>query len=116
VRFLHVTSVSNRASITEHGLDWSRMSEARGIAGGVKPEEEGCFVCRDRWEAGFFVDMNNTGGPVDIWAIDGIEERDLIDGGSGFFYVPGTISPDRVTLVEQDLPGGRQGPKKFGPA
>jgi hypothetical protein len=29
----HVTSVRNRGSIRAHGLDWTRMGEAPGIAG-----------------------------------------------------------------------------------
>jgi hypothetical protein len=106
LRFFHVTSVRNRASITAFGLDSSRMQEAGGIAGSRHPEEDGCFVCRGREEAGFFVEMNNTGGPVDIWEVDGIEQEDLVDAGSGFSYIPGRIPPERVTLFEQDLAGG----------
>jgi hypothetical protein len=38
------------------------------------PEEEGVFLCRDEFEAGFFVQINNTGGPVDVWAVTGSRE------------------------------------------
>ena len=33
----HVTSVLNRESIAQHGLDWRRMGAARGIAGSRAP-------------------------------------------------------------------------------
>jgi hypothetical protein len=31
--------------------------------GAALPDEAGVFLCRDEFEAGFFVRMNNTGGP-----------------------------------------------------
>jgi hypothetical protein len=65
--FLHVSSVLNRASIAKHGLDWTRMGPAQGIAGSSRPEVDGIFICRGEDEARFFVRINNTGGPVDIW-------------------------------------------------
>lgn len=55
----------NRQSIAQHGLDWTRMSAAPGIAGSRRPEVEGIFVCRDEEEAEFFLQINNTGGPVE---------------------------------------------------
>ena len=90
------------------------MTAARGIAGSIRPEVDGCYLCRDRFDADWFVSMNNTGGPVDIWGVDGVEWADLLDGGSGFFYLPGTIPPKRLTLLERDLEGGSLGPGKFG--
>jgi hypothetical protein len=113
VRFYHVSSTRNRASITAYGLDWSRMGEARGIAGSSRPEEQGCFICLHEFDVKFFVSMNNSGGPVDVWAIDGIEENELIDAGSGFLYFPGIIPPEKVSLVQKDLEGGELGPRKF---
>ena len=68
----HVSSAANRESILAHGLDWTRMGVARGLAGSTAAEEEGVFLCRDQFEARFFVDMNNTGGPVDVWAVTGV--------------------------------------------
>ena len=47
----HVTSALNRDSILAHGLDWTRMGAAPGIAGSLTPEEEGVFLCRDEFEA-----------------------------------------------------------------
>ena len=47
--------------------------------------------------------MNNTGGPVDIWAVEDVDLTDLIESGSGFSYVPHRIHAHRLTLHEQDL-------------
>jgi hypothetical protein len=47
------------------------------------------FLCRDEFEAGFFVRMNNTGGPVDGWVVADIDEQQLITTGSGFSYPSG---------------------------
>jgi len=47
VRLFHVSSAANRKSILAHGLDWTRMGAARGIAGSTTPEQEGVFLCRD---------------------------------------------------------------------
>ena len=102
-QFFHVTSSENRESILRHGLDWRRMSAARGIAGSQKPEQAGCFVCDGEGEADFFVEMNNTGGLVDVWAVAGIQEGDLVES-DGFRYVPTPIPADRLTLVRQDVP------------
>lgn len=82
----HVTSALNRDSILAHGLDWTRVGAAPGIAGSLTPEEEGVFLCRDEFEADFFVRINNTGGPVDVWAVAGIKEDELITAGYGFGY------------------------------
>ncbi len=60
-RLCHVTSALNRGSILAHGLDWTRMGAAPGIAGSLVPEKEGVFLCRDEFEADFFVRINNTG-------------------------------------------------------
>jgi hypothetical protein len=99
-RLFQVSSAANRESILAHGLDWTRMGAARGIAGSTAPEQEGVFLCRDEFEAGFFVRMNNTGGPVDVWVVTGIEADELLDGGSGFGYFPSSIPPVDVTLAD----------------
>jgi hypothetical protein len=96
----HVSSAANRESILAHGLDWTRMGAARGIAGSMVPEEKGVFLCRDEFEARFFIDLNNTGGPVDVWAVTGIGESELLTGGSGFCYFPAPIPPAQVTLAD----------------
>jgi hypothetical protein len=100
-RLFHVSSAANRESILAHGLDWTRMGAARGIAGSTSPEQEGVFLCLDEFEAGFFVQINNTGGPVDVWMVTGIEADELVDGGSGFGYFPSPIPPAQVTLADR---------------
>jgi hypothetical protein len=96
----HVTSALNRESILAHGLDWTRMGAAPGIAGSSLPEEAGVFLCRDEFEAGFFVRINNTGGPVDVWSVTGIDDQQLITTGSGFRYFPARIPRSQVTLTD----------------
>ncbi|MDX6391242.1 MAG: hypothetical protein QOJ73_2305 [Streptosporangiaceae bacterium] len=96
----HVTSALNRESILAHGLDWTRMGAAPGIAGSGAPEEAGVFLCRDEFEAGFFVRINNTGGPVDVWSVTDIDDQQLITTGSGFRYFPARIPRGQVTLAD----------------
>ena len=102
--FFHISSVLNRRSIAQHGLDWTRMGAARGIAGSRRPEAEGIFVCRGEEETDFFFRLNNTGGPVDLWSVDGIDEVLLLDNGNGFAYLPDRIPAARVRLVRSDIP------------
>lgn len=99
----HVTSALNRASIAEFGVDWRRMGAARGIAGSDQPEQQGCFLALDDFECDWFVRMNNTGGPVDVWEVDGIETDDLVLSPEGYHYFPGVIAPDRLRLVRRDV-------------
>lgn len=99
----HVSSVLNRASIAEHGLDWSRMGAAPGIAGSRAPEQEGCFLGNE-WEADFFIRINNTGGPVDLWQVDGVADDDLVESPEGFSYLPRRIPSGRLTLLRTDIP------------
>ena len=100
----HVTSVSNRESIGRYGLDWRRMGAARGIAGSREPEQQGCFIAVGSFERDWFVRMNNTGGAVDVWEVSGVRPADLVTSPEGFLYIPGVISPDRLLLVQRDLP------------
>ena len=105
VRTYHVTSSLNRASIAEHGLDWERMGAACGIAGSPTPEVAGVYLCRDEAEAGWFVRMNNTGGPIDVWIVEGIEPESLIDNGSGYGYLRDRIPASSLTLLRSNLRG-----------
>jgi hypothetical protein len=100
----HVTSSLNRESIMAHGLDWQRMSAAPGIAGSREAEKEGCFLCLDDSETDWFVEMNNTGGPVDVWVVDGVDETELITSPEGHTYLPGPIPAQRVSLLRGDIP------------
>ena len=102
-RYYHVTSVLNRESISEHGLDWTRMGAASGIAGSQVPEEQGIFLCSD-YDLPFFLRINNTGGPVDVWGVDGVDDTLLEDNGNGFFYVPERVPASRISLLQQDVP------------
>jgi hypothetical protein len=105
---LTTLTTANRHSILAHGLDWTRMGAAPGIAGSLTPEAEGIFLCTDESEAQFFTRINNTGGPVDIWAVTGIDQRQMIDAGSGFSYYPATIPASQINLVAE--PPARQQP------
>lgn len=105
--YWHVTSSLNRASIRRHGLDWRFMSLAPGIAGSRRPEQEGCFLCRDEFELSFFVQMNNTGGTIDVWEVADLEQESFVESSTGFAYYPGVIGTDQIRLLHQDLPGGR---------
>jgi len=102
-RLFHVTSTRNRDSIETYGLDWTRMKDAPGTAGSVRAEQEGCFLCLDEWEVSWFVRMNNTGGSVDVWAVDGVEEGELVESPEGHSYVRGRIPPELLTLVGTDI-------------
>ncbi|NGN95013.1 hypothetical protein G5C66_20025 [Nocardioides sp. KC13] len=100
----HVTSSLNRASITEHGLDWERMGLACGIAGSKTPEVPGVFLCIDEGDVDWFAfTINNTGGPVDVWAVDGVDPRSLRDNGNGYGYLAEKIPAYLLTLVRTDL-------------
>lgn len=102
VRF-HVTSVLNRSSIQQFGLDWRRMDAARGIAGSRRPEQEGCFL-GDAFERDWFVHLNNTGGPVDVWEVRGVDVADLVLSPEGHYYFPGVIPAERLRLSQRDVP------------
>jgi hypothetical protein len=99
----HVTAELNRDSITKHGLDWTRMGAARGIAGSHRAEAEGVFLCSDEHEADYFVEMSNTGGPVDVWAVSGVSEKELVPYGTGYWYLPRRIPPEDLTLVSASV-------------
>jgi hypothetical protein len=102
----HVTSSRNRDSITTHGLDWTRMADAAGIAGSTEPEQVGFFVCREEDEAEWFVRMNNTRGPVDVWAVSGLDPEELIESPEGYLYVPRRVPPKCLRLIREDIPPG----------
>jgi len=59
------------------------------------------------------VQMNNTGGPVDVWAVADIDERQLITSGSGFRYFPARIPRSQVTLAGRS-PGEPAPPRRRG--
>lgn len=100
----HVTSAKNRASISRSGLDWRLMGAARGIAGSDRPEQEGCFLAANEYECDWFVRMNNTGGPVDVWEVSGVDADSLVESPQGYYFFPGVVDRDRVRLVRRDIP------------
>jgi len=87
-----------------NGLNWRLMGASRGIAGSISPEQEGCFLCRSESEADWFVRMNNTGGTVDVWAVEDIDELMLVESPEGYLYLPATIPPSQLTLIRADIP------------
>lgn len=84
----HVSSTLNRASIRAYGLDVRRMGPAPGIAGSRWPEQEGCFLARGERECRWFVRMNNTGGPVDVWRVDDVDVAQLLTSVQGYRFFP----------------------------
>jgi hypothetical protein len=82
------------------------MGAARGIAGSTSPEADGIFLSTEDWDVDYFVRMNNTGGPVDVWRVEGVDADQMSDNGNGYFYLPGRIPADQITLVRRDLAGG----------
>ena len=38
-----------------------------------------------------------------MWQVDGVDADQLLGNGNGFWYLPGQIAVDRITLVQQDL-------------
>jgi len=80
------------------------MGLGRGIAGSREPEQDGCFLARGEYECRWFVRMNNTGGPVDVWQVDCIDVSELLTSAHGYQYFPGTIHPDQLTLIKTDIP------------
>ena len=102
--YFHVTSMLNRASIQEHGLDWTRMGAASGIAGSPVPEEAGCFLSEDELSVEFFLHMNNTGGPADVWLVRGVDPEELRPNGSGFYHLPRRVEPQDLELHRSKVP------------
>lgn len=100
--FLHVSASANRESIERHGLDWSRMGRARGIAGSTRPEVEGIFLCPDDVTVDWFLGFDSVGGPVDVWAVAGVDPADLVTSPEGYEYVPRPIPRSQLTLHRRD--------------
>lgn len=82
------------------------MGDAPGIAGSDRPEVHGVYVCTDESTVNWFVRLNNTGGPVDVWSFECADEDDLVDDGTGFGYLLRRVPPDALRLVQGDLPSG----------
>lgn len=102
-RLFHVTSSLNRESIQAHGLAaHGRSSRHRGNSA---PEQAGCFLCLNELETEWLVKtINATGGPVDVWAVDGVDEKDLVESPEGHSYSPRPIAAHLLTLWRSDCP------------
>jgi hypothetical protein len=80
------------------------MGVARGIAGSSAPEEAGCFLSETELDCEFFLRINNTGGPVDVWVVRGVDPEELRATSSGFDYLPRRVPPKDLTLHRADVP------------
>lgn len=83
------------------------MGAAPGIAGSPRPETEGCFLARDPAEADWFVHLNNTGGPVDVWEVVGVDPGLLLETNTGYEVLLDTVPAAQLRLVRTDLPPAR---------
>lgn len=79
------------------------MGGAFGIAGSDNPEQRGVFLCSDEFEVDWFVQMNATGGPVDVWAVDGLTDDSLTESQEGHSYFPGSIPVEALELLRTDV-------------
>ena len=87
------------------------MGAATGIAGSTQPEQEGVFLCESEWEVEWFSRMWATHaslgysdrGPLDVWAVDDVDEDDLVLSPEGYKYLPGVVSPTQLTLLRRDV-------------
>ena len=102
--WFHVTSVRNRDLIRRYGLDVSRMGVAPGIAGSLVPEQDGVFLAPDPETTDYFVEMNNTGGPVDVWEVRGIDPAELVTSQEGYEFLPSVVPRERLRLLREDIP------------
>jgi hypothetical protein len=96
----HVSACANRNSIERHGLDWSFMGAAPGVAGSSKPELPGIFLQEDA-DDDFFVRMARF--RTDVWKVN-VEELWLESGPSGWWVVSEPIGPDRIELLPPRYP------------
>ena len=47
--------------------------------------------------------MNNTGGPVDVWEVSGVEDGDLVQSPENFYFRPGIIPTSQIRLAHKDI-------------
>lgn len=99
----HVTAAVNRDSIRRHGLDWTRMGAATGVAGNTEPELPAIFLCDDDFDASFFLRMARQ--PSDVWEVL-VDGRWLENGPDGWWIIDKPVGPDRLRLARTDVRGG----------
>ena len=100
----HVSASANRASISEHGLDWRRMVHP-DVAGATEPELDGIFLCDSEFDVEFFTDMSHV--PSDVWAVD-VAGRWVESGQSGWVFVTDTVPASALRLVRRDVVSTRR--------
>jgi hypothetical protein len=100
---VHATAVANRESIYRHGLDWTWMGRAPGLAGSTKPELPAIFVAPDLDSVRYLLHMSHV--PLDIWAID-VEGLWLENSPTGWDVLSYPVSRDRLRLLVRDIPVG----------
>lgn len=79
------------------------MNASCGIAGSSAPEQDGVFLCCGEHEALFFIVGNNTGGPVDVWTVEGIDPCELVESPEGFMFVPRPVPPSALCLHRESV-------------
>ena len=111
-----------RSGVTEtaHELGESRASlggeDAAGVAEVVSaeiraagllpsrvrsPEVDGIYLVDDERDADWFAEVvNNTGGAVDVWTVDGVDADRLVPDGSGYSYLPDRVDRHRIALLK----------------
>ena len=72
------------------------------LAGNIEAEADGVFLCETELVE-FFIRINSTGGPVDLWEVRDVDPQALVDNGTGFRYLPGIVATDRIALVREDI-------------
>ena len=78
------------------------VGAASGLAGNIEAEADGVFLCETELVE-FFIRINSTGGPVDLWEVRDVDPQALVDNGTGFRYLPGIVATDRIALVREDI-------------
>lgn len=79
------------------------MGLAPGIAGSRTPEVDGIFLCVYWGEDEWFTQLNNTGGPVDIWEVRGVSSDELVESTEGHLYIRRPVAPEHLRLLQQDV-------------
>ena len=55
------------------------------------------------WEVDWFLRFTGPGGPLDVWAVDAVDDADLVESPEGHFFVPYPIPAARLELVRKDV-------------
>ena len=72
--------------------------------GGADPQLEGVFLCCGQDEVEFFCRMNAEGTELDVWAVAGVDEDELMRSPNGFVYVSRPVLPSELNRVPTPEP------------